>query len=78
MTNLEIAQQFVLGQCLGDYPEDATFDEIIALLKNNDYDDDEDAPLIRVWEPLEYCDVVHIMENMVSAVTRLLDQHKGK
>jgi len=72
MTNLEKAQQFALGQCLGTYPDDATYEEICGFIRDDTEDEDGDA-LVSVWEPFEYCDVVHIMENMVSAVTRLLD-----
>ena len=65
-TNLQKAQDFALGQCLSDYPARASFKKIIELLN-------KDSQSVRPWAPLEYCDVAHIMENMVSAVTRLLD-----
>ena len=72
-TNLQKAQDFVLGQCLSDYPEDATYQEICDWIECRTDDDETGNPLVTVWEPFEDCDVLHIMHNMVSAVTRLLD-----
>lgn len=72
-TNLERAQDFVIGQCISDYPDGATYDEIIKMLLD-DASDEDDAPLVTVWESLEDTDIVHIMENFVSAVTRLLNE----
>ena len=72
MTNLQIAQDFAIGQCLSDYPPDLTYQEILDLY-NDDERDDDDAPLVTVWEPFEYLDIEHIMDNMVSAVERLLN-----
>jgi hypothetical protein len=65
-TNLKKAQDFAIGQCLSDWPQSASYKKIIELLK-------KDSRSVTPWEPLEYCDVAHVMENMVSAVTRLLD-----
>lgn len=74
-TNLELAQDFVIGQCLSDYPADATYAEIYEWIEN-DTKDEDGVPLVTPWELLEYCDILHIMDNMVSAVERLLDKHK--
>lgn len=68
-TNLEKAQDFVLGQCLSDYPASASYDKILELIESG-------SRRVSVWEPFEYCDVVHIMDNMVSAVERLLGEQK--
>ena len=66
-TNLQKAQDFAIGQCLSDYPARASYSKIIELLAS-------DSRRVTVWEPFEDCDVVHIMENMVSAVERLLNE----
>ena len=71
-TNLQKAQDFALGQCLSEYPSSASYDEIVAwYIEDRRYYDG--TPKVTAWEPLEDCDVIHIMDNMVSAVTRLLD-----
>jgi hypothetical protein len=72
-SNLERAQDFTIGQCLSDWPEDATYDEIIRILRDDERDEDG-YPLVTVWQPLEDTDIVHIMENMVSANYRLLSE----
>jgi hypothetical protein len=76
-TNLQKAQDFVIGQCLSDYPPDASYQEICNWLECDTRDDETDEPMVTPWQPLEYCDVLSIMDNMVSAVTRLLDEHSG-
>ena len=79
MTNLEIAQNFAIGQCLSDYPPNATYEEILDLLNDDEINQNEDGePLVTVWQPFEYLDVEHIMDNMVSAVERLLNDHRTK
>jgi hypothetical protein len=75
-TNLEKAQDFVIGQCLSDYPPDASYDEICDWIECDSADDETGEPLVIVWQPFEDCDVVRIMDNMLSAVTRLLDEQK--
>ena len=70
-TNLQKAQDFALGQCLSDYPPRASYDKILELI-------DSGSRRVSVWEPLQDCDVAHIMDNMVSAVTRLLDAQEVK
>ena len=74
-TNLELAQDFAIGQCLGDYPADANYAEIYEWVENGTKNEDG-SRLVTPWEPLEYCDILHIMDNMISAVKRLLDEHK--
>lgn len=64
--NLKRAQDFVIGECLSDYPPEATYAEIRELI----LDDDNS---VTVWEPFEYCDILHIMDNMLSATVRLLE-----
>jgi hypothetical protein len=76
-TNLELAQDFAIGQCLSDYPPDASYQEICDWLDCDTRDDETDEPMVTPWQPFEYCDVVHIMDNMVSAVERLLHEHRG-
>ena len=74
MTNLQIAQNFALGQCLSNYRNDMSYQEICDLLNDDEMNEDEDGcPIITVWEPFEYLDVEHIMDNMVSALERLLN-----
>lgn len=76
-TNREIAQDFALGQCLGDYPPDASYEQIVSwFLEDARYPDG--ISKVTAWEAIEYCDVIHIMNNMVSAVTRLLDARDAK
>ena len=71
-TNLQKAQDFAIEQCLSDYPPRASYDKIVAwYIEDRRYRDG--TPKVTVWEPFEDCDVVLIMDNMVSAVTRLLD-----
>ena len=77
-TNLQTAQDFVIGQCLSDYPPDATYAEIRDWMDFDTVDDETGEYLVTVWEPFENCDVLHIMDNMVSAVTRLLDARDAK
>ena len=77
-TNLEIAQDFAIGQCLSDYPPDASYDDICLMLRCDERDEETDEPLVTVWEPFEYLDVEHIMDNMVSAVERLLEARDAK
>ena len=78
-TNLEIAQEFALGQCLSNYRNDMSYQEICDLLNHDEMNNDEnDCPIITPWEPFEYCDVVYIMDNMISAVKRLLDARDAK
>lgn len=71
--NLKRAQDFVLGQCLSDWPQNSTYDEVCAWIECNTRDDETDEPLVTVWEPFEYCDILHIMDNMLSATVRLLE-----
>jgi hypothetical protein len=76
-TNLQIAQEFAMGQCLSNYRNDLTYQEICELLNDDELNNDEnDCPIVTVWEPFEYLDVEHIMDNMVSAVERLLDKYR--
>ena len=75
-TNLEKAQDFVLGQCLSDYPLGATYQEICDWLDCGAYDEETDEPMVTPWEPFEHLDVVYIMDNMVSAVERLLNEQE--
>jgi hypothetical protein len=63
-TNLEKAQDFVLGQCLSDYPPDATYEEICELIA----DDDES---VTIWAPFEDLDVVEIMDGMIDDLVRV-------
>ncbi len=63
-TNLEKAQDFVIGQCLSDYPPDATYEEICELIA----DDDES---VTIWEPFEDLDVVEIMDGMIDDLVRV-------
>ena len=71
-SNLQKAQEFTLGQCLSDYPPHWTYAQIIEYIEEENQDN---ADCISVWEPFEYLDIVTIMDNMVSAVTRLLDEN---
>jgi len=76
-TNLEIAQDFVLGQYLSKYQTNLSYEENIDLLIIDELNIDENhRPLVTAWEPLEYCDMQLIMDNMVSAVERLLNEYR--
>lgn len=77
-TNLEIAQEFALGQCLSDYPPDAPYQDICEWLDSDIRDEETDEPLVTAWQPFEGLDVVGIMDNMVSAVERLLNEYRSK
>jgi hypothetical protein len=70
-TNLEKAQDFVLGQCLSDYPPDATYDEICDWIGCDTWDDETGAPMVTIWEPFEDLDVVEIMDGMIDDLVRL-------
>jgi hypothetical protein len=72
-TNLEKAQDFVIGQCLSDYPPNATYAEICDWIACDTCDDETDEYMVTVWEPFEHCDILHIMDNMLSATLRLLE-----
>jgi hypothetical protein len=74
-TNLEIAQEFALGQCLSDYPEHLTYQEICEYLRGS-VEDEQGELIVTPWQPFEYLDVEHIMDNMVSAVERLLHEYR--
>lgn len=76
-TNLELAQEFAIGQCLSDYPPNASYQDICALLDGDNWDSDADEPIVTPWEPFEHIDVVYVMDNMVSAVKRLLDEKES-
>lgn len=73
-TNLQKAQDFVIGECLSDYPEDATYEEIIGFILEGTEDEDA-AQLVTIWEPLEDLDITPYMDCKVEAVKRLLDAH---
>jgi hypothetical protein len=73
-TNLERAQDFVMGQCLSDYPENATYEEVYAWMECDTVDDETGEYLVTVWQPFEDCNILQIMDNMVSAVERLLEE----
>lgn len=63
-TNVEKAQDFAIGQCLSDYPPDATYEQICELIA----DDDES---VIIWEPFEDLDIVEIMDGMIVDLMRL-------
>lgn len=71
--NLKRAQDFVLGQCLSDWPQNATYDEVCAWIECGTTDDETGEPLVTVWQPFEYCDILRIMDNMLSAIVRLME-----
>ena len=74
MDNLKRAQVFAIEQCLSNYPTEATYQEICDLLNDDEKNNDEDdCPIVTVWEPFEGLDVIEIMDSMVENLTRLLD-----
>jgi hypothetical protein len=72
MTNLERAQFFVMGQCLSDWPENATYDQVCEMIENDKCGED-DEPLVVIWDPFEDLDVLEIMDNMLFATIELLE-----
>jgi hypothetical protein len=70
-TNLEKAQDFVLGQCLSDYPPDATYAEICDWIACDTCDDETGASMVTIWEPFEDLDVVEIMDGMIDDLVRV-------
>jgi hypothetical protein len=68
MTNLEKAQRYAMGECLADYYEDYTYEEVCQMLVSSDLNQDEDGDtIIFPAEVLEDYDVVFIMDMMVNA-----------
>jgi len=61
MSKLNVYEEFAVNQFLSYYPEDASFDEIIEMMR--DYNED-----VTVWDPFfgaEPEDVILSIENMV-------------
>ena len=68
MTTLEKAQWYAKGECLAEYYEDYTYEEVCKMLVSSDLNQDEDGDtIIFPAEVLEDYDVVFIMDMMVNA-----------
>ena len=68
MTNLEKAQWYAKGECLADYYEDYTYDEVCKMLVSSDLNQDEDGDtIVFPSEELEDTDVVAVMDMIVNA-----------
>lgn len=74
MSNLKKAQNFVIGQCLSDYPPSASYSQICNWFERGSKNKSGEYT-VTAWEPFEDVDVIHVMDNMVSAVERLLNDH---
>jgi hypothetical protein len=57
-------QQFALSIFLSDYPENATFNEIIDLLESEIWSVDS----ISVWEPFEYHTLEQVAQFIIDTV----------
>jgi hypothetical protein len=68
MTNLEKAQWYAKGECLAEYYEDYTYEEVCKMLNDDSLNQDEDGDtIIFPSEELEDTDVVAVMDMIVNA-----------
>jgi hypothetical protein len=68
MTNLEKAQRYAMGECLADYYEDYTYEEVCKMLDDQSLNQDEDGQtIVYASEVLEDTDVTEIMDMLVDA-----------
>jgi hypothetical protein len=68
MTALEKAQRYAMGECLADYYEDYTYEEVCKMLNDDSLNQDEDGDtIVFPSEALEDADVVAVMEMIVNA-----------
>jgi hypothetical protein len=68
MTTLEKAQRYAMGECLADYYEDYTYEEVCKMLNDDSLNQDEDGDtIVFPSEELEDADVVAVMEMIVNA-----------
>ena len=67
-TALEKAQRYATGECLADYYEDYTYEEVCKMLNDHSLNQDEDGDtIVFPSEALEDADVVAVMEMIVNA-----------
>jgi hypothetical protein len=68
MTTLEKAQWYAKGECLADYYEDYTYEEVCKMLNDDSLNQDEDGDtIVFPSEELEDADVVAVMDMIVNA-----------
>jgi hypothetical protein len=68
MTTLEKAQWYAKGECLAEYYEDYTYEEVCKMLNDDSLNQDEDGDtIIFPSEELEDTDVVAVMDMIVNA-----------
>jgi hypothetical protein len=68
MTTLEKAQWYAKGECLADYYEDYTYEEVCKMLNDDSLNQDEDGDtIVFPSEELEDTDVVAVMDMIVNA-----------
>ena len=73
MTNLEQAQQLVLGMFMSDYPDGMGYDEVIECMVNDKTDEHGDY-LVTVWEGVEdVVDIVEFMDDFIRQIVCTLD-----
>lgn len=80
-TVLQKAQDFAIGQVLSEWDCDFDYDDIIRVLRSDEYADGVDAVVESVvpWEPYENdygTDIADTIENMVSDLVRLFGDTK--
>ena len=68
MTTLEKAQRYAMGECLADYYDDYTYEEVCKMLNDDSLNQDEDGlSIVFPSEALEDADVIGIMDMIVNA-----------
>jgi hypothetical protein len=68
MTTLEKAQWYAKGECLAEYYEDYTYEEVCKMLGDDSLNQDGDGDtIIFPSEELEDTDVVAVMDMIVNA-----------
>lgn len=80
-TVLQKAQDFAIGQVLSEWDCDFDYDDIIRVLRSDEYADGVDAVVESVvpWEPYENdygTDIADTIENMVFDLVRLFGDTK--
>lgn len=80
-TILQKAQDFAIGQVLSEWDSDFDYDDIIRVLRSDDYADGIDAVVESVvpWEPYENdygTDIADTLEGMVQDLVRLFGDTK--
>lgn len=68
MTTLEKAQRYAMGECLADYYDDYTYEEVCKMLNDDSLNQNKDGlSIVFPSEALEDADVIGIMDIIVNA-----------